>query len=156
MSEDKISAFGQSNRSSIHYFSNFLREIDMYMHMLLELSVEHDICFNHPDSIEFAEEWMASGVIVRWMPTVGYSNKSYFPELIFIWSGNELNTIPCIRATLYKRTVNNEQPSCEIEFQMKPEENTASLTIQQAFSVFQKLNELNQEMMMSFAEGSDL
>jgi len=147
MSEDAIvSKFDSSNRSSIHYFGAMLRGIEMYMHMLLELSVQHDIYFGHPDSIEFAEEWMASGVILRWHPTCGDSEKSYVPELVFIWSGNDLDLVPCIRATIYKRTHKVGQDSFEVEFQKKPDDGTHKLSVHQAFEIFLKLNELNEDM----------
>jgi hypothetical protein len=149
---ETISKFESSNRSSLHYFGTMIREIEMFLNMLLELSVQHEICFGHPDSIDFAEEWMASGAIVRWHPTCGDGEKSFLPELVFIWRGDDQATVPCIRATIFKRTYKNEKVLLEVEFQQKPSEDTYNLSPQQAFEIFVKLKEMNDEMMKSLQD----
>lgn len=145
--------FVQSNTASMEYYRKFTKYIEEFLSTLCQLATEKGIGFSHPDEIIFADDWMASGVIVKWEPQCSNGREAWSPELVFIYNGVEDFTFVCLRAVIYERVfgeynqkfvVTNENPD------------KISITPETAFEIFIKLNEYNDNLMKSLNKEDEL
>lgn len=143
--------FESTNSSNMSYYSKLMAGVEKFLIEMSQLATEKDIYFEYPYQITLAEEWMASGVVLNWMPMCGDGTSSYSAELVFIWNGERENPASCIRAIIHK---NQGKEDYERVFVNQAE--NGFLNSEQAFDIFIKLKEFENEIHKTLHEDSSI
>lgn len=145
--EQVTKKFQKTNAQNMSYYSKLMNGVETFLKEISTIATEKDIYFEYPCEILLTEEWMASGVVLNWMPICGDENGYYSAELVLIWNGEAENPASCIRAVIHK---NRKNDGYERVFVKQSEHEF--LNAEQAFEIFIKLKELEGEICQNFTE----